>query len=149
MLSFLRISSATWRSELVAFVLNMFLVGPRLGIRPCGCGQRSESQEGRAVSGRADLKSSAYCVDCNIDTAAAGEIYLVHDHVWQQTGLHPLGGSLCVICLERRLRRTLTPNDFQHCAINYGDSDEGRIPQSVPLLRRLGRYRHPPPKRRR
>ena len=101
------------------------------------------------MNGRADLKSSAYCIDCQLDTIAAGEVYLVRDDVWAATGLHPLGGSLCIICLEKRLHRTLVPNDFQHHRLNFGDSDQGRIPQSVPLLRRLGRYRHPPPKRRR
>jgi hypothetical protein len=73
---------------------------------------------------------SAFCKDCGIDTEpwpphrGTQEHYVVKDHIWQQAGM-PLGkmdsdnylaitggGILCVGCLEKRLGRLLTIDDF-------------------------------------
>jgi hypothetical protein len=82
---------------------------------------------------------SAPCKDCGMDTEpwpprrGTQEHYLVKDEVWQKVGM-PLGrrdpdtcairgggGFLCVGCIEKRLGRLLTIDDF--------------TPLTVPLLR--------------
>ena len=40
------------------------------------------------------------------------EIYMVEEPIWEAAGMEPMGGCLCVGCLEKRLGRTLTPKDF-------------------------------------
>ena len=40
------------------------------------------------------------------------EVYIVHNKVWEQAGMKPYGGCLCIGCLETRLGRRLTPDDF-------------------------------------
>jgi hypothetical protein len=40
------------------------------------------------------------------------EIYTVRDAVWKKAGMDPMGGRLCVGCLEKRLGRSLRPKDF-------------------------------------
>ena len=57
------------------------------------------------------------CMDCSIDTGKAGEHYMLLDEIWNQVCSSPLG-MLCVRCLERRLGRRLTKNDFNNSYIN-------------------------------
>jgi hypothetical protein len=54
------------------------------------------------------------CVDCGRDTGPCGlrEYYSVHDAVWAAAGMAPTGGMLCLGCLECRLGRQLTNDDF-------------------------------------
>jgi hypothetical protein len=79
------------------------------------------------------------CVDCGINTAPGsqnreqleqafaadwenkgvivpfGELsekYDVHADVWKAAGMEVMGGCLCIGCLEKRLGRMLTPEDF-------------------------------------
>jgi hypothetical protein len=59
------------------------------------------------------------CADCGIGTIAAGEWYMVNDHVWrlvwwERKTWQALPGQqiLCIGCLERRLGRTLRADDF-------------------------------------
>ena len=40
------------------------------------------------------------------------EIYLVKAQIWKAAGMEPMGGCLCIGCLEKRIGRTLTPKDF-------------------------------------
>ena len=40
------------------------------------------------------------------------EIYTVRDAVWKRAGMEPMGGCLCVGCLEKRLGRRLRPKDL-------------------------------------
>ena len=40
------------------------------------------------------------------------EIYMVRDFVWKAAAIEPMGGCLCIGCLEKRLGRRLTPKDF-------------------------------------
>jgi len=40
------------------------------------------------------------------------EIYTVHNFVWKAAGMAPMGGCLCIGCLEKRLGRALRPKDF-------------------------------------
>jgi hypothetical protein len=76
------------------------------------------------------------CVDCGFNTAPgmAGrkqldialalygvsksrydhntEVYTLRDEVWRKLGIEPMGGCLCVGCVEKRLGRRLRPRDF-------------------------------------
>jgi hypothetical protein len=59
------------------------------------------------------------CVDCGDDTYASGEYYMVHDWVLrEEAGMAPLGGMLCIGCLEERIGRRLRPADFTDVPIN-------------------------------
>jgi len=40
------------------------------------------------------------------------DVYTVRDAVWKRAGMEPMGGCLCVGCLEKRLGRQLRPKDF-------------------------------------
>ena len=40
------------------------------------------------------------------------EVYTVRDSVWKAAGMEPLGGCLCIGCLEGRLGRRLKPKEF-------------------------------------
>lgn len=73
--------------------------------------------------GKLEVIGPTDCADCRMKTGIRGEWYIVHDHVWQQAwpGAEWLAGEsadymckeiLCVGCLERRLGRQLTPDDF-------------------------------------
>ena len=56
-----------------------------------------------------------HCVDCDTETvpwAGPIETYQVHDRLWKEAGMAPLGGRLCVGCIERRLGRRLVRSDF-------------------------------------
>jgi hypothetical protein len=67
------------------------------------------------------------CEDCCIDTSPCnehgyllkgrGEYYMTRDDVWTAAGM-PKRGHLCIGCLEVRLGRRLTPNEFIDCEIN-------------------------------
>ncbi len=59
-----------------------------------------------------------YCVDCKVDTLLIGEYYMVHHSVWEDTGLGLYDGMLCISCLEKRISRQLTSEDFSNFPIN-------------------------------
>ena len=40
------------------------------------------------------------------------EVYTVKDKIWKAAGVPPMGGCLCVGCLEKRLGRRLSKNSF-------------------------------------
>ena len=61
------------------------------------------------------------CVDCGLGTVVAGEVYTVHDDIWEQAWAGrrkwwysrvPGQEILCIGCLERRLGRKLVVGDF-------------------------------------
>jgi len=61
--------------------------------------------------GYQDFSRGPRCIDCDVNTAAIGEDYMVTDEVWRKA--NPIShGFLCVRCLERRLGRELEPGDF-------------------------------------
>jgi hypothetical protein len=62
----------------------------------------------------------ADCLDCGVDTHAAGDYYMVTDEVWHEANPGDTG-MLLVACLEQRLGRTLTHRDFTLCSLNQGD----------------------------
>lgn len=58
------------------------------------------------------------CADCGTPLLPTGrqparEWYMLHDHVWAQTGMPPTGGHyLCLGCVEARIGRPLTGADL-------------------------------------
>jgi hypothetical protein len=88
------------------------------------------------IDAKGKIPESWNCVDCGINTAPGvktraemeqafkgkqsvnirvtpqSEIYTVRASVWKQAGMEPMGGCLCIGCLERRIGRQLTPKDF-------------------------------------
>jgi hypothetical protein len=60
-----------------------------------------------------DIDTRFRCVDCKKDTSDSGEYYSVGDDVWAASGIAPNGGMLCLACLERRIGRLLTKEDFE------------------------------------
>lgn len=92
------------------------------------------------VDARGKLPESWACIDCGVNTAPGAlnraqleqafandwtgrpsvpqefddrsEVYMVKPAIWKAAGMDGMGGCLCIGCLERRLRRALTPKDF-------------------------------------
>ena len=63
------------------------------------------------------------------------EVYTVRDSVWKKAGIAPMGGCLCIGCLERRIGRRLEPKDFPaDDAFNHPD-----LPGTERLLNRRSR----------
>src|SRR5262245_54613908 len=46
------------------------------------------------------------------------EVYTVRETVWKAAGMEPMGGCLCIGCLEKRLGRRLKPKDFPRHPFN-------------------------------
>jgi hypothetical protein len=83
-----------------------------------------------------NITDSWLCVDCGLNTAPRtpdgptmraqialtgesdfyftvfDEVYMVRRIVWKKAGMGPFSGCLCIGCLEKRLGRNLTPEDF-------------------------------------
>jgi hypothetical protein len=78
------------------------------------------------------------CRDCGLDTFAAAEYYMVHHDLWAEY-VGPRDGSgacfLCIACLEDRMDRRLTADDFLPCPLN---DDPYMGPRSPRLQSRLG-----------
>jgi hypothetical protein len=97
------------------------------------------------------------CVDCGVNTAPGcptraeleqafnarqgvdqriddrSEIYMVRAAIWRAADMEPLGGCLCVGCLELRLGRRLKPKDFER------DHFLNQVPGTPRLMRRQKR----------
>jgi hypothetical protein len=63
------------------------------------------------------------CSDCGAPTLSAepgvrAEYYMVHNEVWAAAGAKPADMVLCIGCLEKRLGRQLTPEDFSEAKLN-------------------------------
>lgn len=80
------------------------------------------------------LMSQYTCMDCKIDTAQIQEYYMVDDTLWDTINPKILG-MLCIGCLEDRIGRLLTPEDFTICPVN-----DGCFGRSSRMLDRLGIY---------
>lgn len=59
------------------------------------------------------LDSFCHCHDCKRDTIDIGHYYMVHDDVWAASGLGKCDGMLCLDCLQGRIGRWLTIEDFR------------------------------------
>ena len=58
------------------------------------------------------------CVDCRWNTLLLGEWYTVRNDIWKAAKMATMDGCLCIGCLEERLDRMLTPDDFVKSPIN-------------------------------
>ncbi len=59
------------------------------------------------------------CLDCSLNTLLEPyQYYMVHDEVWDQTGIIGYGGMLCIECLEARIGRDLEASDFTNIPMN-------------------------------
>lgn len=76
------------------------------------------------------------CVDCRINTWVINEYYMIRNNLWSKYG--PQDGMLCIGCLEKRMGRKLTPNDFTNAPVN----NDLRDVHSPRLGNRLGKRTH-------
>ena len=58
------------------------------------------------------------CADCSVETYSIGQGYMVEHSIAAQAGIGRHDGYLCIGCLERRLGRKLTHDDFMDVPIN-------------------------------
>jgi len=59
-----------------------------------------------------EVDRTFHCVDCGKCTSSSGEYYMVYDDVWAASGLGGNDGMLCLHCLEQRIGRDLSFDDF-------------------------------------
>lgn len=77
-----------------------------------------------------------HCVDCGVDVYEIHEYeYMVKTTVWTAAGFsRPFltgDGMACISCLEKRLGRQLTRNDFEmETPINHSPYKESRLLRS-------------------
>lgn len=78
------------------------------------------------------------CLDCKVNTRIIDEYYTLFDRVWL-TANPACDGMLCIGCLETRLGRTLTSDDFRpEVPINMLEFNDS-FPKSARLIDRLSR----------
>ena len=58
---------------------------------------------------------SFICLDCHIDTTP--EYYVIKNPLWKKANPQ-INGMLCIGCLEQRLGRNLTKQDFTKAPLN-------------------------------
>ena len=84
---------------------------------------------------RGKEKSDFNCNDCPDNVDDICEYYMVLDSVWQEAMKQGKVKMLCIGCLEKRLGRLLTKDDFTLCPLNKDTRD---YQKSDRLLNRLG-----------
>jgi len=95
-----------------------------------GCQNRIELETAMILLGdKADKEGVTQKIGSN------SEVYIVRRHVWEQAGMGPFGGCLCIGCLEKRLGRKLRPKDFQRGHVF------NTLPGTPRLLQRRGDQR--------
>lgn len=55
------------------------------------------------------------CIDCGEKDI---EYYMVTDKVWKKAGFETSKGIICIDCIEKRLSRKLTKDDFKNVPLN-------------------------------
>lgn len=73
-----------------------------------------------------------FCSTCDVNTMEIHEYYGVTSDLWRRYGVGK--GMLCIGCLEERMGRELTPEDFVDFPINTKEFG----PKSERLQNRLG-----------
>lgn len=83
------------------------------------------------------------CEDCGVNIRTAREMYMVRNRLWEDvvgwrdcTDTEVIGPGriyLCIGCLEQRMGRLLTADDFLSCPLNEIDD----YPKSERLIDRL------------
>lgn len=108
---------------------------------------------------RGTMPETWLCVDCGINTAPGHldrkqmeqalardwnnqgvqstyteltEIYEVTRAVWAAAGMQPMGGCLCIGCLERRIGRRLQADDFPVDPLNMTPGTERLLDRRTP-----------------
>jgi hypothetical protein len=72
----------------------------------------------KAVPTRKKKGPTFLCLDCKEDTAESGEYpFMLLPGVWREAN-PAVEGMLCVGCIEARLQRELTHEDFIFCPLN-------------------------------
>lgn len=72
------------------------------------------------------------CLDCSVDTGKIHEHYMLVDTTW--FSIHASNrGMICIGCVEGRLGRSLTPQDFNNSHVN----NPKLYPMSSRLLSRI------------
>jgi hypothetical protein len=92
------------------------------------------------------MNSSMFdCADCGINTKDNNEYYMVKSPIWfQAISAEPVtsfGVLLCIGCLEKRLNRKLTVEDFANVPCNL---DKDHFHKSERLKDRLKGYKYNP-----
>jgi hypothetical protein len=63
------------------------------------------------------------CMDCNVDTDAINEIYIITHDLWRKAVPEEdssMSKFLCIGCLEKRMGRELCSTDFpEHVPMNW------------------------------
>jgi hypothetical protein len=98
-----------------------------------GCLNRAEME--KAIEALGDKWGKGEGVAYEINDRS--EVYTVRTAVWKEAGVVPMGGCLCIGCLEKRLGRNLRPKDFKR-----GDAFN-QMPGTARLLKRQGRKLSP------
>lgn len=62
---------------------------------------------------------SQICADCGMKTIDSNEYYMVTQSCWARAGMKGRSGMLCIGCLESRLGKQLTPQNFAECPLNW------------------------------
>jgi hypothetical protein len=79
------------------------------GLRGLALGLPPPWDEHESTDSDPKIDTRFRCVDCGKDTGG-GEYYTVEDDLWAASGAED--GMLCLACLERRIGRPLTEDDF-------------------------------------
>jgi hypothetical protein len=81
------------------------------------------------------------CMDCKINTRLIEEYYTLKDKTWLTANPRD-HGMLCIGCVEQRLGRALTQEDFRmEVPINILELND-RFPKSARLIDRISRRNH-------
>jgi hypothetical protein len=75
-----------------------------------GCLNRIETENAIKALGKLWEMNGASLPTQTIDNRS--EVYTVREAVWRKAGVEPMGGCLCIGCLEKRIGRRLKPKDF-------------------------------------
>jgi hypothetical protein len=75
-----------------------------------GCPNRQQAEEAAAGGATSVWNDKDKVYSNTFDELS--EVYAVKRRVWEAAGMAKMDGCLCIGCLERRLGRTLIPEDF-------------------------------------
>ena len=82
---------------------------------------------------------STLCDDCEVDVTKIFEYYVLEDSVWPKDA-----SILCIGCVEKRLDRRLSREDFKPCFGNYvwkqSKRFQERFDQSILTPRELNKF---------
>jgi hypothetical protein len=89
------------------------------------------------------------CADCGKRLLPDGrqparEWYMVTDVTWDASGMEPLGGCLCIACLEARLHRRITWRDLDPAAGPINEPNQADTPRLYALKLAAAKWRAGP-----